>query len=76
MRAKATLRLDDGDEIRVEVEREDIGHQEIVVRRIQDDPVNGRKDLIAVIDEHLADVQRCPAGTIDRLLEADRQRPY
>lgn len=76
MREKATLRLDDGEELRVELDREDLGHEEIVVRRTPDSPVNGRKDLIAVVDEHLLRVERRPAGTTDRLLEADRQRPY
>lgn len=32
--------------------------------------------LIAVIDAHLATATRHPAGTTDRLLAADRDRPY
>jgi hypothetical protein len=80
MREKATLRLDDdGDELRVELDREDLDHEEIVVRRVRraaDNGANDASDLIAVIDEHLASAERHPAGTTDRLLEADRQRPY
>jgi hypothetical protein len=33
MRERATLRLDSGDEVRVEVDRADLDHEEIVVRR-------------------------------------------
>jgi hypothetical protein len=33
---------------------------------------NDAGDLIAVIDEHLATAEGHPAGTTDRLLEADR----
>ena len=76
MREEATLKLDDGEELRVELDREDLDHDEIVVRRAADNGANDAGDLIAVIDEHLATAERHPAGTTDRLLEADRQRPY
>jgi hypothetical protein len=46
------------------------------VRRAADNGANDAGDLIAVIDEHLATAERHPAGATDRLLEADRQRPY
>jgi hypothetical protein len=77
MREKATLKLDNGDELRVELDSEDLDHDEIVVRRASD---NGGatvgSGLIAVLDEHLATAKRHPAGTTDRLLQADRERPY
>jgi hypothetical protein len=76
MRKMATLKLDDGEELRVEVDREDLDHEEIVVRRVAADGARDSGDLIAVIDEHLATAKRHPAGTTGRLLEADRQRPY
>lgn len=76
MREKATLRLDGGEELRVEVDRDDLGGDEIVVRRAADNGAPADGELIAVIDEHLANVQRRPAGTTDRLLKADRERPY
>jgi hypothetical protein len=47
LREKATLKLDNGAELRVELDSED-----------------------------LATAKRHPAGTNDRLLEADRERPY
>jgi hypothetical protein len=75
-REKATPRLDNGEELRVALEREDLDHEEILVRRAADNGANDAGDLIAVIDEHLATAERHPAGTTDRLLEADRQRPY
>lgn len=76
MREKATLKLDGGEELRVEVDREDLDREEIVVRRATDNGVPDGGDLIATIDEHLATARRRPAGTTDRLLQADRERPY
>ncbi len=76
MREKATLKLDSGGELRVEVDREDLDRDEIVVRRASANGSPGAGDLIAVIDEHLATAKRHPAGTTDRLLRADRERPY
>ena len=76
MREQATLRLDRGDELRVEVDSEDLGDEEIVVRRAGDDGQTGRREWLAVIDRHLATAKRHPAGTTDRLLKADRERPY
>lgn len=76
MREPATLKLDRGDELRVEVESEDLDGDEIVVRRRVDDGVAQLADRLAVIDKHLATAKRHPAGTTDRLLEADRERPY
>jgi hypothetical protein len=76
MREPATLKLDRGDEVRVEVDSKDLDGDEIVVRRTKDDGNAAREDWLAVIDRHLASAKRHPAGTTDRLLEADRQRPY
>lgn len=77
MRERATLRLDNGAVLRVELDGDDLDRDEIVVRRA---PENGgprtTDGLIAVLDEHLARATRHPAGTTDRLLEADRDRPY
>jgi len=76
MRERATLRLDAGDELRVEVERDDLAREEIVVRRAGENVPATRDGLLAVIDEHLASAEPHAAGTTDRLLVADRQRPY
>lgn len=75
MRERATLRLANGEELGVEVDPDDLDRDEILVRRTSNDAAepNG---LLAVIDEHLATAAPHPAGTTDRLLEADRLRPY
>jgi hypothetical protein len=76
MRQLATLRMDTGREVRVEVVREDAEHDEILVRRTAERGTAPTRDLIAVIDAHLRTASRHPAGTTDRLLAADRDRPY
>ncbi len=76
MREKAILRLDTGEELRVELDPEDLEHNEIVVWRAAENGASDRSDLIAVIDQHLATARRHAAGTTDRLLQADRTRPY
>lgn len=38
--------------------------------------VIAQRDLPAKIDAHLATATRHPAGTTDRLIAADRERPY
>ena len=76
MREKATLKLDNGAELRVELDSDDLDHEEIVVHRAVDNGAAAGDDLIAVVDEHLKTAKRHPAGTTDRLLQADRQRPY
>jgi hypothetical protein len=76
MREPATLKLDRGDEVRVEVDPEDLDGEEIVVRRAADDGNAAPPDWLAIIDRHLATAKRHPAGTTDRLLQADRERPY
>lgn len=74
MRQRATLRLQSGDEIRVELDADDLDHDEIVVRRTVASAAKPG-GLLAVIDAHLASAERHAAGTTDRLLDADRQRP-
>lgn len=76
MREKATLKLDTGAELRVELDSEALDHEEIVVRRATDRGERPGDDLVAVLREHLATAKRHPAGTTDRLLQADRERPY
>jgi hypothetical protein len=76
MRERATLKLDRGDELRVEVDPDDLDGEEIVVRRAVGEGPPKLADRLAVIDRHLATAKRHPAGTTDLLLEADRQRPY
>jgi hypothetical protein len=75
MREPATLKLDAGEEVRVEVDREDLDHDAIVVHRAEGAP-SGSRRLLKVIDAHLADSTPSPAGTTDRLRQADRERPY
>jgi hypothetical protein len=73
MREPATLKLDAGEEVRVEVDREDLSHDAIVVHRAA--ATSGdRRHLLEVIDDHLAHSTPSPAGTTDRLRQADRDR--
>jgi len=74
MREPATLKLDAGEEVRVEVDREDLDHDAIVVHRAEATS-HDRRQLLKVIDEHLAHSTPSPAGTTDRLRQADRERP-
>lgn len=75
---QATLKLDSGDELRVEVERDDLKRDEIVVRRKGRPRHPPQRNLVEVVDELLTDrnTKSHPAGTTDRLLAADRDRPY
>ena len=59
----------------MEVEREELERDEIMVRRI-DTPAPASGELLRFLDEHLATATPRPAGTTDRLLKADRDRPY
>jgi hypothetical protein len=67
--------MDTGREVRVDVVREDDERDEIVVHRTAERGATPARDLIAVIDAHLPSASRHPAGTTDRLLAADRDRP-
>ena len=48
MRERATLKLDAGDELRVEVERDELSRDEIVVRRASDNRSAATDGLLAV----------------------------
>ncbi len=76
MRERATLKLDAGDELRVEVQRDELARDEIVVRRATEYGSAADHGRLAVIDEHLATAEPHHAGTTDRLLAADRKRPH
>lgn len=76
MRERATLRLDAGDVLRVDVDREDLEGEEIVVRRTADRVPPPRKNLAEVVRKHLAKVEPRPDGTTDRLRQGDVERPY
>jgi hypothetical protein len=76
MGERATLRLADGREVRVEVIREDADGDEIVVRRLGVEAEPSAEDLVAAVDAHLARASAHAAGTTDRLLAADRDRRY
>lgn len=75
MREPATLKLDAGEEVRVEVDRADLERSDFVVRR-SGAAVAPKPDLIEVMKAHIATAEPHPAGTTDRLLAADRDRPY
>jgi hypothetical protein len=75
MRERATLRLASGEELGVEVDSDDLDRDEIVVHRTINEATEA-DELLAVIDKHLASAAPHPAGTTDRLLDADRLRPY
>lgn len=75
MRERATLRLETGEELSVELERDDLDRDEIVVRRTETGE-SRRERMLAVVDEIIAKAKPHPAGTTDRLLQADRERPY
>lgn len=74
MREGATLKLDSGEELRVDVDRDDLEQDEIVVRRAVAERTPSQERLLAWIDRHLATAKRHPAGTTDRWLAPDRDR--
>ena len=76
MRERATLKLDAGDAVRVEVDRDDLDRDEIVVRRADNGSPSSPMRLLEIVDAHLADAKPHAAGTTDRQLAADRLRPY
>ena len=76
MRERATLKLDAGDVVRVEVDRKDLDRDEIIVRRAENGSPPAVVGLLEVIDAHLADAAPHAAGTTDRHLGADRLRPF
>ena len=72
MREGATLRLDSGAELRVDVETDDLGADEIVVRRSAED-TQPLADRLAVLDDIIATGRPHPAGTTDAWLAHDRE---
>ncbi|WP_354700029.1 hypothetical protein [Paraconexibacter sp. AEG42_29] len=76
MRTRATLHLDDGEVVRVELEREDLARDAILVHRAAEPDRATTDDLVAVLRRHLETAKAHPAGTTDRLLAEDRERPY
>jgi hypothetical protein len=75
MREPATLVLSNGETIEGEVDRDALSADDIVLHRAPLNPKPAAK-VAAAIREHLKTAARHPAGTTDRLLEADRNRPY
>jgi hypothetical protein len=73
MREGATLKLDSGEELRVDLNRDDLERDEIVVRRSTAE-AGPPTDRLAVLDNIIATTVPHPAGTTDRLLAADRER--
>jgi hypothetical protein len=60
----------------LQVDSDDLDGEEFVVRRAVGEGPPKLADRLALVDRHLATAKRHPAGTTDRLLEANRQRPY
>ncbi len=73
MRESAILKLDSGEELRVDLDRDDLDRDEIVVRRSAAEGAS-LTDRLAVLDRIIADAVPHPAGTTDRLLAEDRER--
>lgn len=72
MREGATLRLDSGTELRVDVETDDLNSNEIVVRRSAEG-AQPLADRLAVLDDIIATGRPHPAGTTDAWLAHDRE---
>jgi hypothetical protein len=75
MREPATLVLSNGEKIKGEIDREALAADDIVLHRAPNEAEPAAK-LAAALREHLKTAERHPAGTTDRLLQADRNRPY
>jgi hypothetical protein len=73
MREGATLKLDSGAELRVDVETDDLDGNEIVVRRSADGAQPPLADRLAVLDDIIATGRPHPAGTTDAWLAHDRE---
>ena len=71
MRQCATLTLDSGEVLRVDVEPEDLARDEFLVRVVAASPKT-HAERLAII----ASAEPCPAGTTDAAVEADRIRRY
>lgn len=75
MRELATLTLDSGEVLRVDVEPEDLARDEFLVRVVVASPKT-HAERLAIIDEIIASGEPRPAGTTDTAVEADRIRLY
>jgi hypothetical protein len=64
MRQTATLKLDTGEELRVDLDRGDLERDEIVVRRAPN-AVASLEERLAVVDQIISTVTPRPAGTTD-----------
>ncbi|WP_249019632.1 hypothetical protein [Conexibacter sp. S30A1] len=73
MREGAALRLDSGEELRFDIDRDGLARDEPVLRRPAAN-AGPLKDRLAVLDSIIATALPRPAGTTDRLLAADRER--
>jgi hypothetical protein len=77
MREAATLKLDSGPELRVEVDSEQLDAEEITVRRPAKQAAQKTgASFVATWEQMRPSLQPHAAGTTDRLLGADRDRPY
>lgn len=72
MREGATLKLDSGEELRVNIDRDDLDRDEIVVQR-SGAHAPSLENRLAVLDNIMATAEPQPAGTTDRLLADDRE---
>lgn len=75
MRQCATLMLDSGEILRVDVEPEDLARDEFLVRVVGASPKT-HAERLAIIDAIIASAEPRPAGATDAAVEADRIRPY
>jgi hypothetical protein len=75
MREGATLTLDSDEVLRVDVDREELARDEFLVRIVAAS-TKTHVERLAIIDEIIASIESRPAGTTDRALEPDRDRPY
>jgi hypothetical protein len=75
MREGATLKLDSGAEIRVDVDPGDLDGEEITLRRLGTGP-QPLSVRLATLDRIIAEAVPHPVGTTDRWLAADRARTY
>ena len=73
MREGATLKLDGGEKLRFDIDRDELDRDEIVVRRSgADAPALAHR--LGVLDNIIATAAPHPTGTTDRLLAEDRER--
>jgi hypothetical protein len=71
MRELATLTLDSGEVLRVDVEPEDLVRDEFLVRVVATSPKT-HAERLAIVDEIIASAEPRPAGTTDACTLADK----